>query len=103
VVHRRVDEVDAADDVVRVVEALDEVAEPLGRVRGQVVDALEPVLAEQPLDEPDVRDGALDEGAARVDVLLEPAAQVVQHDDLVAGSGQLSGEVGADEATASRH
>ena len=37
-VHRRVEQVDAADHVVRVVEPLDEVAQPFGRVGGQVID-----------------------------------------------------------------
>ena len=44
---RLVDQVDAADHVVRVVEPPDEVREPLPSVRGQVIDVAELVLVEE--------------------------------------------------------
>ena len=98
VVHAGVDQVDAADQVVLVVEAPDEVAEPLGGVGGQVVDALErgarrraarPARWSRML--------ALDELSPGVNVLGEAAAEVVEHDD-VRGPRGGSGDVRADEA-----
>src|SRR5205807_1385612 len=82
-VHRRVDQVHAPDHVVRVVEALDEVTQPLGGVGGQVVDVLEALRGEQVVDEGVVHDRSLGQPGAPVDVVREPAAQVVEHDDLV--------------------
>ena len=66
-----VDQVDAPDQVVGVVEALDEVAQPLGRIRGQVVDVVETEVIEQPVHQLVVDDRALDEASPWVDVFLE--------------------------------
>ena len=46
-VDRRVEQVDAADDVVRVVEPLDEVAQPFGGIGGEVIDVREADAREQ--------------------------------------------------------
>ena len=88
VVDAGVDQVDAADQVVLVVEAPDEVAESFGGIGGQVVDAADAVLAKEPLDQRRVEDAALDERHVRRDVLGEPAAEVVQHHDALAAPDQ---------------
>src|SRR5207245_1075012 len=84
VVDAGVDQVDAAEQVVGVVEALDEVAQPLRRVGGQVVDVVEAEVIKQPVDQLVVHDGALDEAGFGIDVFLEAARQVIEHDDIEA-------------------
>ena len=53
---RLVDQVHRADDVVGVVEAADEVAQAFGGVGGEVVDVLDAVLCEDPLEQRLVED-----------------------------------------------
>src|SRR5581483_9905753 len=96
-----VDDVDRAEDVVRVVEAPDEMGEPLRRVRGEVEDVGEAVLPEQLVDELGIRGRAEDERRAGRHVLLVAAAEVVEHDDVVTGLDEVPRDVGADEAGAS--
>ena len=68
-----------------------------------MVDVLEPLSGEQVVDEGVVHDRSLDQPGAPVDVVREPAAQVVEHDDLVRAVEEGARKVGADEPGASRH
>src|SRR6266513_779217 len=102
VVDAGVDQVDAAEQVVGVVEALDEVAEALRRVGGQVIDVVEAVAIEQPVEQLVVDDRTLDEAGAWIDVFLEAPREVVEHDDVEAKVvDQVVDDVRADEARAS--
>ena len=78
VVNRGVDEVDAAEQVVGVIEVLDEMAQALGRIRGEVEDIIELMLGEQPVHQSRVGDRTLDELCAVRKVVAEAAAQVVE-------------------------
>ncbi len=98
VVDRRVQQGDAAEDVVRVVEPADEVAQALGRVGRQVKDVIEPRRGEQVVHQGGVGDVARHEPGAARHVLPEPAAQVVEHGDVVPAANQRVGDVGPDES-----
>ena len=65
VVHGGVDQVDAADDVVRVVEALDEVAQALGGIGREVIHVIEAALGEESIDGRVIDDAGLDEASVR--------------------------------------
>jgi hypothetical protein len=56
-----VQQIDASDDVVRVVESLDEMTEAFGRVRSEVIDMLETAVREHAIDETIISDAAMDE------------------------------------------
>ena len=75
-------QVDAADEVVRVVEAADEVREPLGRVGGEVVDVVEARAArtEPPTSAASVDAMPCDEARAVGHVVAEAAGEVVEAD-----------------------
>ena len=96
-VDRCVEQVDAADDVVRVVEALDEVAQALGRVGGEVVDVRGADPREDPFDGVGVNDRALHELRACRNVLAETASEIVEHVDLMAAGNQCVGDVRPNE------
>jgi hypothetical protein len=98
--HGGVDEVDAAHQVVLVVEAADEMAEPLRRIGGEVIDVLEALLREEPVDQLFVSDGALDESGFGVHLVLEAATEIVQHHYAMAHGQQVLHHVCADEAGA---
>ena len=70
-VDRGVQQVDAADDVVRVVEALDEVAQAFGGVGGEMVDVREAAVARTRVRPSGVGDAAVDECRRRRHVLAE--------------------------------
>ena len=74
--------------------------EPFRRVRRNVENVREAVLAEEILDELGIRDGAFDECRASRDVLAVSAAEVVEDDDVAVGLEEVPGDVGADEAGA---
>ena len=72
-VDRRVDEVHAADQIIRVVERLDEVAQSFGGVGGEMEDVIKLVLLEQLGDERLIFYLALDEFGAGGDVFRKSA------------------------------
>ena len=96
-VDRTVDERGRAEEVVGVVEAADERAEPLGGIRGEVVDVVELVLAEEARDEHGVGDRAVVEVDAVGDVVEVATGEVVEADDGVAHREQFVGDVGSDK------
>ena len=99
VVDAGVDQVDAAHQVVGVVEPLDEVAQSFRRVGGQMVDVVEAVRIEQAGHEPVIDDRALYESGSWVDVFLKAARQVIEHDDVETKLvDQVVDDVRADEA-----
>src|SRR5438093_300148 len=98
-----VDEVDAPDQVVLVVEALDEMAQALGGVCGEVEDILEAVPLEQRLDQGIVCDTAANKRGRRIDVFLKASAQVVQYDHPMSHAEQLVHYVRADEPCPTRY
>ena len=100
--HGLVDERHGPDDVVRVVEAADEVGQPLGRVRRKVVDVVEAPLGEELPHERGVGHGAFDEPASGRNVVLETAAQVVENRDFIAPLETMTGHMRADETGPSR-
>ena len=79
--------VDAADDVVRVIEPLDEVAQAFGGVRGEMIDMVEPPLGEQAVHQaasvtlPSTKCAPSERSA-------ESAAQIVEHGHVVATADQ---------------
>ena len=89
----RVDEVDAADEVVRIVEALDEVAQAFRSVRRQVKHVGELAGREQPVDQRGVCHAALDKLRACRHVVGEPSAQVVQHRHAAPPGHQVPGDM----------
>ena len=101
VLHAGVDEVDAAYEVVLVVEAADEMAEAFSSIRSQVIHVGELVLGEELLDEFVVVDGALHEGGARIHLIGKAAAEVIERNDGVAHGQQFLHEVGTHETGAS--
>ncbi len=103
VADRGVDQVDAPDEVVLVVEAPDKMAEALGGIGGQVVHVGEAVLREEPFHKGIVGDGAMDKDRLRVHLVLEAAAEVVQHHHAMAHGQQVLHDMGADEAGAAGH
>ena len=103
VVDRGVDQVDAAEQVVLVVEPFDEVAQAFGGERREVEDVREAVLVEQTTHELDVQDRSLDERRARADVAAQAARQIVERDDLVAAREERIDDVRADEPRGSGH
>ena len=98
-VNRGVDEVDAGEEVVVVVEAADEVAQALGGVGGQVEDVLEGMIGEQLADEGLVGDRSLDERGAGRDVLHEPPGQVIHGNHLMPCGDEMLGDMTADETS----
>ncbi len=103
VIDRRVDQVDAADDVVRVVEALDEVAQAFRGVGGEVIDVREADAREQAIDGVGIRDAAVHEAGGCRDVLAEPAAEIVEDVHLVSTSNERVGYVRPDKPRPTRH
>jgi hypothetical protein len=97
VVHRCVDEIYAAEQIVRVVEMLDEVAQALGGIGGQVKDVFEFVLGKNIFDEPGIGDGTFNELYAGWNMVTKTAAQIVQADDLVPLPHQMRRDVRTDE------
>jgi len=93
-----VQQIDAAEDVVRVVEAFDERAQAFGSVGGEVIDVIEAALREQPVDERVVHHAAADEFSRTRDVLAEPAGQVIEDGDVVAPRDERVRHVRADES-----
>ena len=73
-VNRGVDEVDAAQQIVGVIEVLDEMAQTLGRIRREVEHVIELLLGKQLWHQRLVRDRALDELRAVRKVVAEAAA-----------------------------
>ena len=102
-VDRGVQEVDASDDIVRVIEALDEMTETFGSVRGEVIDMLEMAVREHAVDEMMVGNGALDERGGRGNVLEKAAAEIVKNGDAVTAADQSVRHMGADEPGSSSH
>ena len=99
VIDRRVDQVDAADQVVGVVEALDEVAQAFGGVGGQVKDVVEPI-ARRTGGRPASTSLMLPWTNSRAggDVVREAAAQIVEDGDAGGRAGAaVLGDVRADE------
>ena len=81
---RLVDQRHAAEDVIRVVEALDEVTEALGRVGGQVEDVVNGFLLEELFHQGGIGDRSVGELSTHRNVALESATQVVENHDGVA-------------------
>mmetsp|Transcript_43643 Transcript_43643/g.88030 ORF Transcript_43643/g.88030 Transcript_43643/m.88030 type:complete len:670 (+) Transcript_43643:406-2415(+) len=96
--HRLVEDLHGSHEVGPVVEGADEVREALGRVGAEVVDVVDLVLREQPLEEHGVLHVALDEEGAGGDVGLEAAREVVQGDDLHPHVQAMPCHVAANEA-----
>jgi hypothetical protein len=101
--HRLVDQVDAPDQVVGVVEAADEVRQPLGGVGGEVVDVVELVLGEEAGEQRVVGDAPFHEQCPFRDLVTEAAAQVVEDHDLVTQPEALLRDVGSDEPGTARY
>ena len=96
-VHRGVDQVYAADQIIVVVEALDEMAETLGGVGGQVENVLEAMLREQAVHQGLVHNTAFDTFRPGIHVFGETSAEIVQHHHLPSCSNQVVHHVGSDE------
>jgi hypothetical protein len=97
VVDGGIQQVHAAYDVVRVVEALDEVTQAFGGIRGEVVDVIEALFGEQPVDQRVINHAAADECGCRRYVLAKAATQVVEDRDVMAARDQGVRHVGADK------
>ncbi len=77
--------------------------ESLGGIGGEVKNISEAVFGEEPVDERDVEDGALDEGCAFIEVGLKTAGEVVEGNDLEASIEQELNDVRADESGGSSY
>ena len=97
--HGGVDEVHRRAEVGVVVEAARVVAQPLGRVRREMLDDIErPVLRPQRAHERRVPQVACDERHAFGDIAPEAAGQVIRADHAHAERAAMRGDVRADEA-----
>jgi hypothetical protein len=95
---RRREHVGGAGDVVGVVEDGNVVREPLGGVRGQMVDNVRGETGEYVVEL--IGDRRLNEGGSRGNVLAKPSGEVVQYEDRVTRAQQTLGDVRADESRA---
>ena len=98
-----VDKVDAADEVVLVVEVLDEVAQSLGRI-GRQVEYIGKLLArEKIIHELDILHGSLHEFCACRHVFRKTARQVIQHDHAIARFDEPFSHVRSDKSGTAGH
>lgn len=103
--YRGVDEIDAADQVVRVVKSSDEVAEPFSGIGGEVEHISKCVLAKQPFDEFWISDTACDKVDSRRfgNVFEETSGKIIQNDNLPSRerrfAEQVPCQVGSEESS----
>src|SRR5580704_11377091 len=83
-----VDEVDAAQDIVGVIEAADEMRQPLSCVRCKVINVAEAIALKQRSYQVSVRDITLDKLNLDGDVSAESPRKIVKRDDLHSLRGQ---------------
>jgi hypothetical protein len=76
---------------------LDEMAQALGGIGGEVENVLEFVLREQLFHERGIRDRAFDKLDTRRNVISKAAAQIVQADNLMALLQQMPANMRANE------
>jgi len=99
--YRSIQDVDASDDVVRVVEAADEVREALGGVGREVIHVVVAAVGEKGIDEIDVGHRALAERRFVGNVVGKATGEVVDRDDFVAELDAVPGDMRADESSCS--
>ena len=100
---RRVDQRDAAKDVVRVIEPANEMAQTFCRVGGEVEDVVGLVAGEELVDERRVGTRADDERRLRAHVLGDTAAEIIEHHHAMATSEKGIDHVASDKSGASCH
>jgi hypothetical protein len=88
-----IDEVDAADHIIHVVVALDEVAQPFGRVGCQMVHIVELLFLEQCCQRCMVEDGSLHKADALRHILCKTTAEVIQPYHIMALGHQTLGQM----------
>ena len=81
--HGLVDEIDGANDIVRVIEPLDKVREPFRRIRREMKHVIELVFAEESVESHVIDTARLDKRCTVVDVIDEPARKIVERDDIM--------------------
>jgi hypothetical protein len=92
-VHGGIDEVDAAKQIVRVIEMFDEMAQSFGRIGRQVKNMVKLMSGKNLFYECTVRNGSLDKFDTRGNVILKAAAQIVQPDNMMALFQQVRRDV----------
>jgi hypothetical protein len=92
-IDRFVDQVDTTHEIGVIVVASDKVGQTLRRVGSQVIDVLELVLGEQPLDQLVIGDIALDELGSGRHLIPKAAAQIVEYNHLLAQGKTMSSDV----------
>jgi hypothetical protein len=75
-------------------------AQPLGRIRGEVIDVVEAVSVEQPRHERSVGDRALDETGTLRHLVAEAAGEVIEDHDFLAQPQAVLGNMRPDEPRA---
>src|ERR1041384_3679753 len=97
-IHRGVNEIDAAEKIIRVIEMLDEMAQAFRRIGREMKDVFKVVLFKKFFHQVRVCDRALDEFDAGWNVIKKPTAQIIQANDLLPLREQMSANMRADEA-----
>ena len=103
-IHRRIDQIDRSNDVVGVVEPLDEVAQTLRCIGGEMVNVIELIPVENGIDQLHDRGSSpRTKRGTRGHIILVASAQVIEHDYLRAHINQVAGYMGSDESGAARY
>ena len=97
-VDRRIDEVNAPDQIVGVIKALDEMAQTFGGVRGEMEDIFKMMVGKKASDQFGIGNGTFHELDAARNVVAKTAAQIVQTDHLMPQVNQVTTDMGADES-----
>lgn len=83
-IDRSIDQIDATDQVVLVVELFDKVTQPFRRVRSQMKHKIEFAIGEHPLDQIFISHATPDKPCSFVDVVQKPTTKVVDNLDCMA-------------------
>ena len=97
-VDRGIDQVDAADEVVLVIEPSDEVTQPFCSVRRQVEDVFELVFLKKAVHQVHIVDASFHESGAGMHVVSETTREVVEGNYRMSSSNQMICHVRANEA-----
>ena len=80
----RIDQIHAADEIIHIIEAADEMAQPLSRISGQMKYVAKGVFFKQPFDEFVVSDAAFHETdtPGSRDIFNKTTGEIIEDDDL---------------------
>src|SRR5271157_298200 len=101
VIHRAVDEVHRANQIVLVIKSLDEVRETFGGIRSQMVHVIEWVLVEQTVQHLVIENRTFHKDGAVRYVLSEASTEIVQHNNFVSHLDQMLRDVASQKTRSS--